>query len=321
MKRLAPYVITFLILVFIALYFIWIKPMHAPFAKKPRVKDTSLVKSVAIKGSADSVFLLRKKNGWYTKEGIEAHPGKVTALLTVLQRMRLQSIINGSEAVKRYQNADILQLHIKTPNTKYHWHIGNETKATKATAFFPANHPDRLYFMHLPVYDLGVRPAIVSNPFYWRNKQIMAAKPGQIKRIQLRYTHSPKKNFTLVHTADTLKLAKASGKLHVGAARNYLSFFSDPIKFHRKATSAEVRADTLLQKIPAIVLEMQTNRPDTTRLHIYRMPDTTGNKPFNLNKAFAVINGKPPVWVLKYYVIDPWLKTRQDLARHESTTN
>lgn len=310
MKRFWLYILIFAVLVALTLYLI--------FSKKPlslsnelSLRDTAGVVAVTIADTQDTTMLEKQQGTWKSAEGYAIKADKVNLLLAVMHRMRVKSIIEEQNSRSiRESFGDSLSLRMRFDNSDERiWYVGDTLEAMQATEFMLPQNRTRIYLMHLPVYDVAVKEAIVSNPFYWRKKQIMAAKPDSICRIRLSYADTSKKGFELFRQGNTMHLKSLPKKnLENRAVQRYLSYFSNYVKYERNANPNAVSADTLLKQSPAITLVVETCNKKRTRLDIYRKPPEKPGQPFHPHKAYVVKNRRPQVWIARYYDIDLWLK-------------
>lgn len=313
MKRLMPYLTVFVILALVAVYIFMYKQETSLRRKNLlHLNDTAAITAFTLAGHKDTTVLTKKEASWYVNEHIAANQEKVQIMVDALHRMQVKSVIREKQPPTGNKgDASAVHLHIRyADGREKQWVAGDTVRQLSATKFRLPGKPNTIYLMHVPVYDLQLKSVLQTNPFYWRNKQILAAKPENISKVKVMYRDRPGKGFALICRADTCFLRQSGQEVNKDAVRRYLSYFNDHVQFQREAAPGEVNADTLMQKQPAItlILEQKPGKSDT--LAVFRKPAAAGDKPFDLNQAYAVLNNRPEVWLVRYYDIDPWLKER-----------
>ena len=174
------------------------------------------------------------------------------------------------------------------------------------------------YIVHIPGFRGCISPRFYIDPYLWRSHSIVSLPVQKIARVELEIPSMPTESFAVVREGEgfTFNLlnppTKVEGFDTARVAQLLSSFVNLNFDEYAKVVP-KVELDTTFSREPRTILRITDTEGETRELKTYikysnpddlrAMPDTTMYQVFDLDRLYAVLDGKDTV-LIQYYTFD-----------------
>jgi hypothetical protein len=301
------------------------------------VKDTAIVTKIFIADKNNNEITLTKdESGHWSVNGERAQPEKVNAFLKTLKDLKVRNPVplvarnnvitrmaTLAKKVEVYQirprinifNAITLFPREKLTKTYY---VGDVTPDNQGT-FMLMEGAEAPYVVHIPGFRGFIAVRYSALDYEWRDYTVFNVGIGEIKSVELEFPAEPNQSFRVELTED--RDAKLYS-LQTGAQipgydtirmLNFLTSFND-IRFEALLNKQIDRhvIDSVLSTSPRTTINLVTRDGDSNEVKIYYkkgfaalyMEDGATLEPFDLDRAYALVNDGKDFVLIQYFVFD-----------------
>lgn len=311
----------------------------ATFKQDYNVEDIASVSKIYLADKQDNEVLLTRTgdSSWVVDEQYPANQPMVDMLLETLNTMQIRQQVNrnaipnvikdiSAHAVKvevygRAYRINLFGLHL-LPHEKrlVTYYVGRETQDMMASYMF--REGDKVpYIIHIPGFRGFLTPRFVAEPLKWRSHNIVDLDASLIKEIKLQIPATPEESFSVVNNGAGFDLVPAATQRPVEQfdtvrMAQLLSSFTW-LNFDEFAAIVPNSNDSSLSVAPRAILTVTDLEGNQTEVRTYikyfnpddreTMPDTAMYNTFDLDRLYAIIDGKDTV-LIQYFVFDKILQ-------------
>ena len=316
------------------------------------VEDTASITKIFIADRNNNQLMLeREENGnWYINGEYLAHDVKIESFLKTLSdiRVRMPVPISGrdnvikrmagiSKKIEIYQykpGIDVfgwIQLFRKERKTKTYY-VGDATQDNMGT-YMLMEGSDEPYIIYLP----GLRGFVATrySPIAseWRDHTIFNTRLKDIESVSVEYPYEPHKSFKVVNDREdrsqilySLSTGERVPSYDTARMLGFMTSFMD-IRFESLLNDKHEPdfIDSVLSTKPSSVITLVKVDGDTNQVKTYYKEgfselydeDGLALEPFDLDRAYALLDNKRDFVLIQYFVFDRVQRTLQYLTRQE----
>ena len=334
------------------------------FPQDYHIEDTASVTRIFMADKQNQHVLLSRTGDstWLVENQYPANQSMVDLLLETLNTMRIRQQVNrnaiptinkdlAARAIKVevYQRRPLINWfdgrlklfpHEKLSATYF---VGRETQDMMASYMFRQGDKTP-YVIHIPGFRGFPTPRFVTDPLKWRSHTIVDLNVHEIERVELTIPDMPEESFAVQREGDGFNFLVAGDHgsqlaTYFDTARvaqmlscfTYLNFdeFAAivPNSFADSCVSGTPRTILRITDTAGHIYEMRTfikyNNPDD----LLAMPDPEMYETFDLDRLYAIINGKcnqsesgpikEDTVLIQYYIFDNILQPASYFLGHD----
>jgi hypothetical protein len=304
------------------------------------VEDTALVTKIFIADKNNNeVTLTRETSGIWMVNGEKAQPEKIRGFLKTLSDLKVRNpvpIVARNNVITRMatlaKKVEIYQIlprinlfNVVTlfPREKLAktYYLGDVTPDNQGT-FMLMEGSESPYVVHIPGFRGFVAARYSALDYEWRDYTVFNAGIGDIESVELEFPEDPEQSYRVELTEDRdVKLYHFGDPVpEFDTARilNFLTSFND-IRFEALLNRQidQHTIDSVLSTRPRTVLRLTTREGDLNEVKIYYkkgfaalyMEDGAALEPFDLDRAYALVNDGKDFVLIQYFVFDKVTRT------------
>lgn len=314
----------------------------ATFDQDFHIEDTESITKIFIADKQNNQVTLQRvadsthDTMWTVDEIYPASQPMVDLLLETLHDMRIRQEVNKNavpQAIKllsaRAVKVEVYQrkYFINWFKGKFHlfphekrtatYFVGHETQDMMACYMFRKG--DKIpYIIHIPGFRGYLTPRFVADPMSWRSHNIVHWDIHHLQEVKLDIPALPEESFAIHRNGDNFTFELTQSHTTVNGfdtvrVAQMLSCFAN-LNFDEFISRVpNSNADTSFNAGPRAILHITNTNGDTREVKTYlkyvnpedraAMPDSNMYEMFDLNRLYAIIDGKDSV-LIQYYVFD-----------------
>jgi hypothetical protein len=303
-----------------------------------RIEDTSSITRIYLADKENGeVTLARQGDSTWSVDGkYPASQPMIDLLLETLHDMRIRQQVNKNAVptaikdiaahsikVEVYQKVPLINWfggHLQLfPREKLTvtYYVGRETQDMMAS-FMYRKGDDVPYIIHIPGFRGFLTPRFVTEPMKWRSHSIVDLDVRAIERVELEIPQMPEESFAVQREGDGfyLELTKDHRRVDgfdTARVAQMLSSFTYLNFDEFAAIVPNTFADSCVRGEPRTILRVVDTAGHSSELRTYikynnpddlkAMPNPTMYETFDLNRLYAILNGRDTV-LIQYYSFD-----------------
>ena len=308
------------------------------FEQDFHIEDTSSITRIYLADKENGeVTLARQSDSTWSVDGkYPASQPMIDLLLETLHDMRIRQQVNKNAVptaikdiaahsikVEVYQKVPLINWfggHLQLfPREKLTvtYYVGRETQDMMAS-FMYRKGDDVPYIIHIPGFRGFLTPRFVTEPMKWRSHSIVDLDVRAIERVELEIPQMPEESFAVQREGDGfyLELLKDHRRVDgfdTARVAQMLSSFTYLNFDEFAAIVPNTFADSCVRGEPRTILRVVDTAGHSSELRTYikynnpddlkAMPDPTMYETFDLNRLYAILNGRDTV-LIQYYSFD-----------------
>ncbi|MFO7754925.1 MAG: hypothetical protein R6V34_02970 [Bacteroidales bacterium] len=310
-------IITIIIILIAALALVLIS-RKVPFGAENsvfHVENTERIYRIVISGDHNNeTELIRRSDGWFLDEDIEARKAAVDLILKTIRDIRIKSPVSEQtfSHLVDSEDAERLEVRIYGKNRLIQsFHVYKNTAGT-SPGIMKRREAARPFIAYIPGDDSDPAMRFIADREFWMPNTVFAFGPDQISRVRVVYTDKPDSSFSIERKGRQIDFSSAGyagTAVDTMAAGRYLSYFNYiPFENYAYGMSREDK-DSISSEPVLFSIEVLAGRTDTTELltwtrHIMKgdslVPDT--------DRLWGSINKGDDLFVIRYFDLDPLIK-------------
>jgi hypothetical protein len=302
------------------------------------IQDTALVTKIFLADKKDrQVLLERGPNGRWTVDGkYPAHQVKIQSFLKTLKDLKVRNpvplaardnVITRMAAIAKkvevYQVTptinlfNVVKLFPREKNVRT-FYVGDVTQDNQGT-FMLMDGAEEPFVVHIPGFRGFVASRFSTITDEWRDYTVFSTQIGDIRSVQVefpletgesfRFDVDDEKNITLT---DLTSMQQVTG-FDTIRALNFLTAFQD-IRFESLLESVVEKnyIDSVLSTAPKTIITLTDRKGQVNEVKIFHkkgfaalyQEDGAALEPFDLDRAYALVNNGEDFVLIQYYVFD-----------------
>ena len=308
------------------------------FKQDYHIEDISTVTKLFLADKENNEVTLTRESdsSWMVDGTYPASQPMIDLLLETLNTMRIRQQVNKNAVpnaikdiaahgikVEVYQNKPFinwfggkLKLFSREKLTVTYY-VGRETQDMMAS-FMYRKGDDMPYIIHIPGFRGFLTPRFVTEPLKWRSHTIVDLNVREIERIELEIPEQEQESFAIIRDGDGFAMEMLQNRQRVNGfdtarVAQMLSSFTW-LNFDEFASIVpNTFADSCVQGQPRTILRITDTKGNQSEVKTYikynnpddikAMPNPDMYEAFDLNRLYAIVNGKDTV-LIQYYVFD-----------------
>lgn len=350
MKKNRNILIITLILLIIALVLIFSRKTSTLSKKDSAfaVKDTSLVTKIFIADKNNNQVLLERQSdgAWLIDGKNKAHDVKVQSFLETLKDIKvrmpvaktgrdgvIQRMATIAKKIEIYEIAPWInlfgkvKLFVSERKTKTYY-IGDVTQDNQGT-YMLMEGSDEPYVVYLPNLRGFVSPRYSPNPDEWREHFVFQVNYKDIDYVKMEFPIEPVKSYQVSLKDDRNMILESLidgqiiAQFDTARVLGFLTSFRD-IRFESLLTNQLDKSyiDSVLISKPITVITLKTKDGSENIVKVFpkkgfsQLYDYDGAmlEPFDLDRAYALVNNGQDFVLIQYFVFDRILRPLQYLT-------
>ncbi len=311
-------------LLFVALFLVLQRRETVP-EHQFQVKDTKKIRRIVFRRDTTLLELQKKDGVWQVNGHWKVRPRAVKALMKVLGEMEVRSPLSGK--LLRQVLDDTTS--IRTEVTVYGRLLPQKRFTVYLNSGIPGGNMMRLhgkkkwYILEVPGEDFNPATLFVTDPYYWRDLTLFHYLPGEVTGVELRYGDKTKKGFragidTLTGSVIFIPFdtSLAGRPVDSGKVRRFLTYFQDLSADAWDHHTTGEQVDSILKEKPLYEVKVEAAGRKTFRMLVFplrRKDRSTGKARMDPDVARAWVDPPGEMVLIKYFRIDPFLFTGEDL--------
>jgi hypothetical protein len=321
-KAVWLYVITALMLGTIAAVIYWSDPFST-FSARERdfaVDDIEEVDKVELTSNNNSLSLKKKGEMWRVNGAFEVRSRAMLVLLDALAHLQAGAPVSKKQLPR-------IQEHLLEEGIRVQVYYGR--RELKRFIVSRKDFAEKTYMLmegaalpyqvHIPAFSGQVATLFQIDQNYWRSPMIFDIKPQEIEQVSVQYPEKTSSGFELNVTANgyySLQTVSGNEVKSINDERiaRYLAFFQ-AVKYEKiLADDKHKLRDSLMTATPWVQIHVKSHGGDVSTLEVFRKP-ASGKKDafgqtseFDLDRAYALLNGSEEIIQIQYFVFDPIFK-------------
>lgn len=198
------------------------------------------------------------------------------------------------------------------------YYVGDVTQDNLGT-FMLMEGADDPYVIHIPGFRGFVSTRYTTNPDEWRDYTVFSSKLGDIASVKLEFPGDPDESYLLdVGEDKSVRISSLDGQplgmpFDTLRVLNLLTSFSD-VRFEALLNNMLEKEfiDSVLSTTPSTIIELSERDGSSQRVVMYTKPsfaalymqDGAALEPFDLDRAYALVNGGQDFVLIQYFVFD-----------------
>ena len=302
------------------------------------VEDTSAITKIFIadKNNNEVTLVRSTGGGWLVNGKNPAQPAKLNSFLKTLADLEVRSpvpLAARDNVLKRmsvlakkieiYQvvpTVDLFNFIRLFPKEKMvkSYYIGDVTQDNLGT-FMLMEGADDPYVIHIPGFRGFVSTRYTTNPDEWRDYTVFRSSLVDIASLKIEFPKEPDESYLLdVGEDKSVRISTLEGR-PVGMAfdtlrvLNLLTSFGD-VRFEARLNNMLEKEfiDSVLATTPSTIIELNERNGSSQRVVMYTKPsfaalymqDGAALEPFDLDRAYALVNDGQDFVLVQYFVFD-----------------
>lgn len=287
---------------------------------------------------------------WLIDDLFPANQAAVDLLLRTLSDMRIRSAVNKASAqnITKLLAAKSIKVEVYYKDFRINWfggrlrlfrhtkceviYVGHDTQDMMATYMY-RDGDKTPFIVHIPGFRGCISPRFYVDPYLWRSHAIVSLPVQKIARVELEIPSMPSESYAVVREGDgfTFNLLQPPSRVDgfdTARVAQLLSSFVN-LNFDEYAKVVpKAELDTTFSRDPRTILritdidgnsrELKTFLKYSNPDDILAMPDTTMYQVFDLDRLYAVLDGKDTV-LIQYYIFDNILQPASFFLGREKT--
>jgi len=321
-KAVWLYVITALMLGTIAAVIYWSDPFST-FSSRERdfaVENIEEVDRIELTSNTNRLSLEKNGEMWRVNGAFEVRSRAMLVLIDALANLQAEAPVSKKQLPRIQEH--LLEEGIRVQIFKGRRELKNFVVSRKDFAkntYMSMEGAALPYRVHIPAFAGQVATLFQIAQNYWRSPMIFDIKPQEIKQVIVQYPEKTSAGFEL-NAANNgyYTLENTSGNeiesINDDRIARYLAFFQ-AVKYEKIMADGEHKLrDSLMKATPWVHIKVKSHGGDVGTLEVFRKPasgkkDAFGQRSeFDLDKAYALLNGSEEIIQIQYFVFDPIFK-------------
>jgi hypothetical protein len=306
------------------------------------IKDTASVTKIFIADKNNNeILLVKDTSGSWLVNGSKAMPAKVTSFLKTLMDLEVRNpvpLIARNNVITRMaaiaKKVEICQVQpminlfnvIKLfPREKLvkTYYVGDVTQDNQGT-FMLMEGAEEPYVVHIPGFRGFIAARYSALEYEWRDYTVFHAGIGEIRSVKVEFPAEPQQSYVLEVGEDrSVTLAGLFDRQPVQdydtiRVLNFMTAFQD-IRYESLLNDQIDRSviDSVSATIPRIIITLTTRNNFISTIKIFYkkgfgalyQADGAALEPFDLDRAYALVNEDKDFVLIQYFVFDKVTRT------------